>query len=99
MACRALWGVRPSTCATRHTAFQTENYRQNLAQDFAEDFSRGANQAGQQIVRRELNRKPTIDNILPGRMFNVFVHLDMALEPYVETPQVKQAAPVAQRGR
>ena len=77
----------------------TENYRQNLAQDFAEDFSRGANQAGQQIVRRELNRKPTIDNILPGRMFNVFVHLDMALEPYVETPQVKQAAPVAQRGR
>jgi hypothetical protein len=60
----------------------TDNYRQNLPQEFAQDFSAGLNQAGQRIVNRELSRKPTIDGIYPGRTFEVFVHLDMTLEPY-----------------
>ena len=67
------------------------NYHQNLAQEFSQDFSAGLNQAGQRIVQRELNRKPTIDDINPGKALLVFVHKDFVLEPW--------QTPVAQRSR
>jgi type IV secretory pathway VirB10-like protein len=53
----------------------------NLGQEFSQDFAHGANQAGQQIVRRELTRPPTIA-IRPGMSFNVFVLKDLVLQPY-----------------
>lgn len=52
-----------------------------LGQEFAREFSRGANQAGQRIVDRELNRQPTI-KIRPGMRLNVLVHRDMVLRPW-----------------
>jgi type IV secretion system protein VirB10 len=58
-----------------------DGFLPNLSQQYAEDFSRGANQAGQQIVRRELTRSPTI-TIRPGMNFNIFVLKDLVLEPY-----------------
>ena len=59
-----------------------QNQYQNLAQEFSQDFGAGINQAGQRIVARELSRKPTIDDITPGKAFLVFVHKDLVLEPY-----------------
>jgi type IV secretion system protein VirB10 len=52
-----------------------------LSQEFTQEFAHGANQAGQQIVRRELNRPPTIA-IRPGMSFHVFVVKDLVLQPY-----------------
>lgn len=43
--------------------------------------ARNANEAGQEITRRNLNIQPTLE-IRPGFRFNVFVHKDMVLEPY-----------------
>jgi type IV secretion system protein VirB10 len=60
-----------------------ENYHETLAQEWARDFGSAANRAGQNIVNRELNRKPTID-IRPGMSLNVFVHRDMLLQPYTD---------------
>lgn len=56
-------------------------YWQSLPQEVAQDFGKGANQAGQQIVQRELQRPPTIA-IRPGMAFNVFVVKDLVLQPY-----------------
>jgi type IV secretory pathway VirB10-like protein len=47
----------------------------------AQGFAQNMNQVGQQIIRKNLNIQPTIE-IRPGYRFNVFVHKDMALEPY-----------------
>lgn len=61
----------------------TQGYQPSLAQEFAQEFSAGMNQAGQQIVQRELNRKPT-PKIRPAMSFSVFVHKDLVLAPYGE---------------
>src|SRR4029453_454214 len=58
-----------------------QNYQQNLAQEFSQDFGSAANQAGQQIVRRELTRQPTL-TMRPGMSFDVFVLKDLVLQPY-----------------
>jgi type IV secretion system protein VirB10 len=50
-------------------------------QDFLREFGGAANQAGQQIVQRQLQIQPTIE-IQPGAAFNVLVVKDMVLEPY-----------------
>lgn len=58
-----------------------QNYQQTLGQEFAQDFGSAANQAGQRIVQRELNRAPTI-TIRPGMSFNILVIKDLTLQPY-----------------
>lgn len=59
----------------------TTGYNRTLPQEFASDFGSAANQAGQQIVQRELQRQPTIA-IKPGAQFQVFVIKDVVLQPY-----------------
>lgn len=66
---------------TRIPAGNPQGYLPTLGQEFAQDFGNAANQAGQQIVRRELQRPPTIA-IRPGMQFNVFVLKDLVLQPY-----------------
>lgn len=61
----------------------TAGYQQTLPQEFAQDFGQQANQAGQKIVERELNRAPTI-TIRPGFAFDVMVHRDLVLQPWRE---------------
>lgn len=56
-------------------------YYQTMPQQFAQEFGQAANQAGQQIVRRQLSVPPTI-KIRPGMSLNVFVHRDLVLQPY-----------------
>ena len=60
----------------------SNEYFQTLPQEFAEAFGSAANQAGQQIVRRQLSVPPTI-KIRPGMSLNVFVHKDVVFPgPY-----------------
>jgi type IV secretion system protein TrbI len=65
---------------TRVPAGSPQGFWPTLGQEFSQDFAQGANQAGQQIVRRELNRPPTIA-VRPGMSFNVFVLKDLMLQP------------------
>jgi type IV secretion system protein VirB10 len=65
----------------RVPAGNTQGYWQTLPQQFAQDFGNAANDAGQKIVERELQRPPTIE-IRAGMSFNVFVLKDLVLQPY-----------------
>lgn len=59
----------------------TTGYYPTLPQQFAEEFASGANRAGQQIVNRQLQQKPTIE-IRPGMSCLVFTHRDIVLRPW-----------------
>jgi type IV secretion system protein VirB10 len=59
----------------------TQGYNPTLSQEFAQDFAAAANRAGQGIVNRELQRKPTLE-VRPGFSFNILVHQDLILQPY-----------------
>lgn len=58
------------------------SYGQLATQGVAQNM----NEVGQQITRKNLNIQPTIE-IRAGFRFNVFVHKDMALEPYDSNPK------------
>jgi type IV secretion system protein VirB10 len=55
-------------------------YHPHLAQEFAAGAGQGLNQAGQQIVQRQLQHAPTLE-IRPGFAVNVLVHADLVLRP------------------
>ena len=74
---------------SRIPAGSPDGFWPNLGQEFSQDFAHGANQAGQQIMRRELQRPPTIA-IRPGMAFNVFVLKDLVLQPYTGAVAVRK---------
>ena len=53
----------------------------NFAQLATQGAAQNANQAGQQLTRKDLNIQPTLE-IRPGFRFNVFVTKDIVLEAY-----------------
>jgi type IV secretory pathway VirB10-like protein len=59
----------------------TSNQENNLIQAIRSGASDSINQAGQQVVERELNIQPTL-TIRPGFPVRVIVNRDLILEPY-----------------
>lgn len=55
----------------------------DLVQAIRESTQESTNQAGQQIVERDLNIQPTI-TVRPGWPLRVVIHKDLVLKPYVE---------------
>jgi type IV secretory pathway VirB10-like protein len=65
----------------RVPAGNPQGYIPTLGQEVAQDVGQGINQAGQAIVRRELQRQPTV-TVRAGMQFNIFVLRDLILAPY-----------------
>jgi type IV secretion system protein VirB10 len=61
----------------------TSNQENNLIQAIRSGASDSFNQAGQQVVERELNIQPTL-TIRPGFPVRVIVNRDLVLQPYSE---------------
>jgi type IV secretion system protein VirB10 len=61
----------------------TSNQENNLIQAIRSGASDSINQAGQQVVERELNIQPTL-TIRPGFPVRVIVNRDLVLSPYAE---------------
>jgi type IV secretion system protein VirB10 len=61
----------------------TSNQENNLIQAIRSGASESFNQAGQQVVERELNTQPTL-TIRPGFPVRVIVKHDLVLVPYSE---------------
>jgi type IV secretion system protein VirB10 len=61
----------------------TSNQENNLIQAIRSGASDSINQAGQQVVERELNIQPTL-SIRPGFPVRVVVNQDLVLQPYSE---------------
>ncbi len=61
----------------------TSNQENNLIQAIRSGASDSFNQAGQQVVERELNIQPTL-TIRPGFPVRVIVNRDLVLSPYAE---------------
>lgn len=70
------------SAATTAVAGDTTGYYPTVPQQFAQGAATEFGRAGSQIVRRDLNVKPTI-TIRPGWSMNVLVTQDMILEPYI----------------
>jgi type IV secretion system protein VirB10 len=61
----------------------TSDQENNLIQAIRSGASDSINQAGQQVVERELNIQPTLA-IRPGFPVRVIVNRDLVLSPYAE---------------
>ena len=62
-------------------AGDTDKFQPTVEQQLAAEAGAGVNQAGQQIVGRQLSVPPTIE-VRPGWPFNVMVNKDIVLKPY-----------------
>lgn len=58
-----------------------DRYAGSLSQDFARNLGGGVNDAGQEILDRDLRLKPTLE-VKPGALANIFVTKDFELTPY-----------------
>jgi type IV secretion system protein VirB10 len=67
----------------RVAAGNTDDFQPTVEQQIAAEAGAGVNQAGQQIVGRQLAVPPTIE-VRPGWPFNVMVNKDIILKPYEE---------------
>lgn len=67
----------------RAAAGDTNKFQPTVKQQIAAEAGAGVNQAGQQIVGRQLSVPPTIE-VRPGWPFNVMVNKDIILKPYEE---------------
>jgi type IV secretion system protein VirB10 len=67
----------------RVAAGNTDDFQPTVEQQLAAEAGAGVNQAGQQIVGRQLTVPPTIE-VRPGWPFNVMVNKDIILKPYEE---------------
>ena len=78
---RLLKGVILSTLLGVGTELSFDDAESDIVEALRESAQFSANQAGQQIVERNLNIQPTI-KIRPGWPLRVIVHKDLVLRPY-----------------
>jgi type IV secretion system protein VirB10 len=61
-----------------------DNYDSDLVKALREATRQNGNQAGQQIVQKQLSVQPTI-KVRPGWPLRIIVHKDLILKPYEAT--------------
>lgn len=76
----SLFAVAPSVAVGN-----TNNFNQSIESEVARQLGSNIQQAGDQIVQREMSVQPTIQ-LRPGLAINVFVQTDLILTPYFAPP-------------